>query len=59
MKEHISTQRLTILITGSVGFIGSALAIRLLSEHNNIQVVGVDNMNDYYDVELKKQDMTE
>ena len=42
-----------ILVTGAAGFIGSALAIRLLQEGN--EVVGVDNFNDYYDVNLKKK----
>ena len=40
-----------ILVTGAAGFIGSALAIRLLKEGN--EVVGIDNYNDYYDVSLK------
>lgn len=41
-----------VLITGSAGFIGSALSLRLLERGD--QVIGVDNLNDYYDVELKK-----
>jgi UDP-glucuronate 4-epimerase len=41
-----------VLITGSAGFIGSALALRLLARGD--EVIGVDNLNDYYDVELKK-----
>jgi UDP-glucuronate 4-epimerase len=41
-----------ILITGTAGFIGSALAKRLLDRGD--QVIGVDNLNDYYDVNLKK-----
>ena len=41
-----------VLITGSAGFIGSALALRLLERDE--EVVGVDNLNDYYDVSLKK-----
>ena len=41
-----------VLVTGSAGFIGSALSLRLLERGN--QVIGVDNLNDYYDVELKK-----
>ena len=44
----------TILITGSNGFIGSNLAARLLEKYENIHIVGVDNMNDYYDVSLKE-----
>lgn len=41
-----------VLITGAAGFIGSALALRLLERGD--QVVGVDNLNDYYDVALKE-----
>lgn len=45
----------TILVTGSSGFIGSYLCERLLKEVEGIKVVGVDNMNDYYDVSLKEE----
>ncbi|WP_018871329.1 NAD-dependent epimerase [Thioalkalivibrio sp. ALgr3] len=41
-----------ILITGTAGFIGNALALRLLERGD--EVIGVDNLNDYYDVSLKK-----
>jgi len=41
-----------VLITGSAGFIGSALSLQLLARGD--EVVGLDNLNDYYDVELKK-----
>jgi UDP-glucuronate 4-epimerase len=41
-----------IMVTGSAGFIGRALSLRLLQRGD--EVVGVDNLNDYYDVELKK-----
>ena len=41
-----------ILITGTAGFIGNALALRLLERGD--EVIGVDNLNDYYDVTLKK-----
>ena len=41
-----------ILITGTAGFIGSALAIRLLERGD--EVIGIDNLNDYYDVSLKQ-----
>ena len=43
----------TYFITGTSGFIGSNLAKRILSENNDIFVVGLDNMNDYYDESLK------
>jgi len=41
-----------ILVTGSAGFIGSALSLRLLARGD--EVVGIDNLNDYYEVELKQ-----
>ena len=41
-----------VLVTGSAGFIGSALSLRLLERGD--QVIGVDNLNDYYDVSLKQ-----
>ena len=44
----------TYFITGTSGFIGSNLAKRLLEENNDIFIVGLDNMNDYYDVSLKE-----
>lgn len=44
----------TILITGAAGFIGSNLAARLLETKENVRVVGLDNLNDYYDVSLKE-----
>ncbi|MEI8210168.1 MAG: GDP-mannose 4,6-dehydratase, partial [Methylococcales bacterium] len=40
-----------ILVTGVAGFIGSALALRLIERGD--EVVGIDNLNDYYDVNLK------
>lgn len=42
-----------ILVTGAAGFIGANLVMRLLMECDNTIIVGVDNMNDYYDVSLK------
>ena len=49
----------TILITGSSGFIGSNLCKRLLSEETDIKVIGIDNMNDYYDTSLKDYRLNE
>ena len=44
----------TILVTGAAGFIGSNLCLRLLNENADIKVIGIDNMNDYYDVQIKE-----
>ena len=43
-----------ILVTGVAGFIGSNLVKKLLRNENNLKIVGIDNMNDYYDVSLKE-----
>ena len=48
-----------ILVTGVAGFIGSNLAKRLLSENDTIKIIGIDNMNDYYDVRLKEYRLAE
>jgi len=43
-----------ILITGAGGFIGSNLVLRLLASEPHVSIVGIDNMNEYYDVHLKE-----
>lgn len=49
----------TILVTGSSGFIGSNLCKRLLTTVKEAKVIGIDNMNDYYDVNIKKERLAE
>lgn len=49
----------TILVTGAAGFIGSNLAMELLRTGENVRLVGLDNMNDYYDVSLKEYRLAE
>lgn len=44
----------TVLITGAAGFIGANLALSILNQGGNTVVIGIDNMNDYYDVSLKE-----
>ena len=46
----------TILVTGSAGFIGSNLVLRLFKELSEGTIVGLDNLNDYYDPTLKDGD---
>ena len=48
-----------ILITGAAGFIGSNLVKAVYKRYDNPEVVGIDNMNDYYDVRLKEERLKE
>ena len=54
MKELIDLNRKTILVTGSPGFIGANLVLRLLTTLSAGSVISLDNMNDYYDPKLKE-----
>lgn len=57
--EKVSLENKTIFVTGAAGFIGSNLAKRLLKEINGVKVIGLDNMNDYYDVRIKESRLEE
>lgn len=57
--QKINLENKTILVTGSSGFIGSFLCKRLLNEVDGIRVIGLDNMNDYYDVRIKEYRLNE
>lgn len=53
-KQNVSLQNKTILVTGAAGFIGSNLVLELLRTVEPVHIVGIDNMNDYYDVSIKE-----
>ena len=53
-KEKLTLQDKTILITGAAGFVGAALAGRVCRENPQACVIGLDSVNDYYDVSLKE-----
>lgn len=57
--SHVELRGKTILVTGAAGFIGDKLAKRLLGDVEDVTVVGIDNMNDYYDVRLKEARLKE
>ena len=55
LAKNVILKGKTILVTGAAGFIGANLTKRLLQEFADVKVVGIDNMNDYYDVRLKEE----
>lgn len=57
--QKIELDDKTILVTGAAGFIGSNLVKRLLQDVKNAAIIGIDNMNDYYDVSLKEYRLNE
>lgn len=58
MKKHITLEGKTIFVTGSAGFIGANL-VRELMKVSGITIIGIDNLNDYYDVSLKRYRLKE
>ena len=54
MKQPIDLNNKTILVTGAAGFIGSNLVMELLRTLDSVNIINIDNMNDYYDVSLKE-----
>ena len=59
LEKNISLTNKTILVTGAAGFIGANLVMELLQNVPNVRIVGLDSMNDYYDVSLKEHRLSE
>lgn len=59
ITPNIELKNKTILVTGAAGFIGSNLVFELLRTQSPITIVGIDNMNDYYDVSIKEWRLSE
>lgn len=57
--SNVSLEGKTVLVTGAAGFIGSNLVKRLYKDLKDVTVIGIDNMNDYYDVRLKEARLEE
>lgn len=54
LNKNVELNNKTILITGAAGFIGANLVMEIFRSYENVHVIGVDNMNDYYDVSIKE-----
>ena len=59
LTPNVNLNNKTIMVTGAAGFVGANLVIELLKSYNNINVIGVDNLNDYYDVSIKEYRLSE
>ena len=57
--NNIELLNKTVLVTGAAGFIGSNLVLELLRTQEKINIIGIDNMNDYYDVSIKEYRLDE
>ena len=57
--NHLELKNKTILITGAAGFIGANLVMKLIKTGETMTLIGLDNMNDYYDVSLKEYRLAE
>lgn len=54
LNKNVDLTGKTILVTGAAGFIGANLSCELLRMYEDIKIIGIDSMNDYYDVSLKE-----
>ncbi len=59
LAQNVNLNGKTVLVTGAAGFIGSNLVTELMKTVDSIKIVGIDNMNDYYDVSIKKHRLAE
>ncbi|MFR4518879.1 MAG: NAD-dependent epimerase/dehydratase family protein [Fusobacterium sp.] len=59
LSKNINLLNKTILITGIAGFIGSNLVLELLKTYSSVNIIGIDNMNEYYDVKIKEWRLNE
>ncbi len=54
LEKNVTLDKKSILVTGAAGFIGANLILKLLNRKEKLQIIGIDNLNAYYDVALKE-----
>ena len=59
LQSNVSLEGKTVLVTGAAGFIGANLVKRLFSDIQDIKVIGIDSITDYYDVNIKYERLKE
>ena len=59
LSRNVELESKTILVTGAAGFIGSNLVKRIFTDVKDVTVIGIDSMNDYYDVNIKRERLKE
>ena len=59
LEYNVNLNGKTVLVTGAAGFIGSNLVKRLFSDYEDIRIVGIDSITDYYDVGIKQARLDE
>lgn len=59
VQYNVSLHGKTVLVTGAAGFIGSNLVKRLFKDIDDIKIIGIDSITDYYDVNIKYERLRE
>lgn len=59
LSNNIDLNNKRVLVTGAAGFIGANIVVELFKKYKGISIIGIDNMNDYYDVRLKEYRLKE
>lgn len=59
VEYNVNLAGKTIFVTGAAGFIGSNLVKKLFEDCSSVKIIGIDNMNDYYDVKIKESRLSE
>ena len=59
LNKNVNLDGACVLVTGAAGFVGANLVMELFRTVGNIEVVGIDNVNDYYDTKIKDYRLSE